>query len=58
LLFFISQLFGGFGPDTLVKVPDGYRPISQLSVGDTVISCNENGNLTEETVLFGNKILF
>jgi hypothetical protein len=58
-VFFLSflsiTLFAGFGPDTLVKVPDGYKPISQLVVGDTVISCNENGNVTEETVLLATK---
>jgi hypothetical protein len=56
LLSFLSlSLFGGFGPETLVKVFDGYKPISQLVVGDTVISCNEDGNLTEETVLLTTK---
>jgi hypothetical protein len=58
-VFFLSflslSLFGGFGPETLVKIPDGYKPISQLSVGDTVISCNENGNETEKTVLLATK---
>jgi filamentous hemagglutinin len=54
-LFFIVSLFGGFGPDTLVKVPDGYKPISQLTVGDSVISCDCNGNISQERILLTTK---
>jgi hypothetical protein len=44
-----------FEPDTLVKVPDGYNQISELIVGDTVISSDSNGNILQETVLLTTK---
>jgi hypothetical protein len=59
LIFFLSFLsstfFGGFESDALVKVPDGYKPISQLTVGDSVISSDCNGNTSQETVLLTTK---
>lgn len=50
-LFFTQSLFGGFTFDTLVKVPDGYKPISQLVVGDTIVSCDHDGKKVHEKVL-------
>lgn len=38
LFFFILCHAEGFGPGTLIKVPDGYKRIENLCVGDHVIS--------------------
>ncbi len=41
----------GFLAGTLVKTPDGYRPIEELAVGDIVISYDFDGKQTQSKII-------
>lgn len=48
ILFFISSIFAqGFVAGTLVKVPDGYKPIEQIAEDEFVLCYNSQNNCLE-----------
>ena len=51
LLMISSSAFSlGFGENTLVSTPDGFKPIQDLKKGDLVVSLDQNGHFVESKV--------
>jgi hypothetical protein len=57
LLSFISKANEGIDPDTLVKIPKGFKSATTLSLNDTLTSIDRNNLFTEKKLLRNKKII-
>lgn len=55
LFFYIQTHSEGFGAGTIVKTPNGYVEIENISIGDQIIACGQYDNYVEDKVIYISK---